>query len=73
MVWLELGKELYVLGDIVRARELLTEAYRHAKILNENEIMGEIHIYLASLCYLEGDYQESLENHMMSHRFIKDT
>ena len=37
MVWLELGKELYVLGDVVRARELLTEAYRHAKILNEKE------------------------------------
>lgn len=34
--------------------------------------MGEIHIYLGMISYLEGDYSESLEHHMKSHKLIKD-
>ena len=72
MVWVELGKELFLIGELVRSRELLQEAYKHAKILNEKEMIGEIHLFLGSICYLEGDYLESMENHMQSHKFIKD-
>jgi len=56
MTWVELGKELYYIGDLVRSRELLNEAFKHAKILTEKEIMGEIHLYLGAIGYLEGDY-----------------
>ncbi len=33
-------------GDIIRAKDLLNEAIKHAKILSEKEIMGEIYLYL---------------------------
>lgn len=34
--------------------------------------MSEIYIYLAQIYYLEGEYVQSLQNHMESHIFIND-
>ncbi|KRX09755.1 hypothetical protein PPERSA_02627 [Pseudocohnilembus persalinus] len=71
-IWIQLSIELYRKGDLVRARDLLNEAYKHAQIIQNKQLMGEIHLYLGMVSYLEGDYKESLENHMKSHKLIKD-
>ncbi|EAR90704.2 hypothetical protein TTHERM_00705200 (macronuclear) [Tetrahymena thermophila SB210] len=71
-IWIDLAKELFQIGDLIRAKDLLNEAYKHAKVLSEKESMGEIHLYLGAIQYLEGEYIESLENHMKSHKFIKE-
>ncbi|KAL4435549.1 hypothetical protein ABPG74_020325 [Tetrahymena malaccensis] len=71
-IWVDLAKELFQIGDLIRSKDLLNEAYKHAKVLSEKESMGEIHLYLGAIQYLEGEYIESLENHMKSHKFIKE-
>lgn len=41
-----MAKELFHIGDLIRAKDLLNEAYKHASVLVEKEDMGEIHLYL---------------------------
>lgn len=45
-IWIDLAKEFFQVGDIIRAKDLLNEAYKHAYVLSEKESMGEIHLYL---------------------------
>lgn len=59
-IWIQTALELYYIGDLIRSRDLLNEAYKHALILQSKLEMGEIYLYLAMICYLEGDYTESL-------------
>jgi hypothetical protein len=40
MTWIELAKELYFIGQMIKARELLLEARIHATILAEKEYLG---------------------------------
>merc|ERR1711964_120617 len=38
----------------------------------EKEEMGEIHLFLGSIEYLEGQYFESMEQHQKAHKLIKN-
>jgi len=67
----DIAKELYWAGDLIRSKDLFTEALRHAQVLAEKETIGVIFLYLGSIAYLEGEYQESLNFHQKSHKLIK--
>lgn len=45
LVWIDLAKELYLIGDLVVAKDLLAEAYKHALIIANNAAKAEIHLY----------------------------
>lgn len=70
-IWVDIAKELYWAGDLIRSKDLFTEALRHAQVLAEKETIGVIFLYLGSIAYLEGEYQESLNFHQKSHKLIK--
>jgi len=49
--WFGIAKELYFLGSFALAKELLAETYRHAEVLEEKELMGEIFLYQGLIAY----------------------
>jgi hypothetical protein len=59
-------------GESVRSKDILSEAYSHAKVVQDLELMGEILTSQGSLAYLEGNYKDSLESFKLSHKMIKN-
>lgn len=71
VIFLELAKELIVYNEISRAKGLLEESEKHAKILFDLDTIAEIEHLYGKISYLEGDYKSSLLSHMSSHKLIK--
>ncbi|CAD8135763.1 unnamed protein product [Paramecium octaurelia] len=68
----DLGNELIFQGEIYRAKELLAESHKHAKIVSDLELMGRILCLQGQIAFLEGEFKDSIENHKLSHKLIKN-
>lgn len=55
-----------------RAKDLLAEAHKHAKVVQDLELMGKILCCQGQIAFLEGEFRDSLENHKLSHKLIKE-